>query len=382
MTDQQQWSLFWCKLLYPLIYDERQDVTVYLKEISEQEIIFPNGKLKKPSLATLWRKWRAYRNRGYEGLARQPRQDQGKIRAVDQEILDRAIEIKKDLPSRSAWKINEFLDDYYGKTIAEPTLYRHLRHAGATRRKLEASKKKVRCRWTRNHSNSLWLGDIEYGPNILVDGQARKTYLSTFIDAHSRFIVDARYYLRENTAVLIDNLLRAWSIRGLPRAIHLDNAKIYYSEQLQHACASLEIKLLHRPPREPEPGGLIEKFFQSAQSLFESEVRAGHILNLDQLNQALSAWINVSYHHKPIRETGQTPYERYYKGLQAKRSVDMDVAIRFFMRKAQRKVHGDFSDVSVQGRLYRVDPKLRGDKVIVHWDEFSEMKTVLIYSLR
>ena len=149
-----------------------------------------------------------------------------------------------------------------------------------------------------------------------------------------------------------------------------------------HACASLEIKPLHRPPREPEPGGLIEKFFQSAQSLFESEVRAGDILELEQLNQALSAWINVSYHHKIHRETGQTPHERYHSGLVVKRPVDMDVAIRFFTRKAQRKVHGDFSDVSIRGRLYRVDPKLRGDKVIVHWDEFSDMKTVLLYSLR
>jgi len=142
----------------------------------------------------------------------------------------------------------------------------------------------------------LWVGDIEYGPYVLIEGQAYQTYLSAFIDVHSRYIVDARYYLRENRQILIDNLLRAWEINGLPRAIYVDNGKIYYSEELQHACAGLEIKLLHRPPRQPEPGGIIEKFFQSVQSLFESEVRAGDILDLDRLNRAFSAWLNVSYH--------------------------------------------------------------------------------------
>jgi transposase InsO family protein len=382
MTEPKQLALFWCKLFYELIYEERSDVTAYLEELSQREILFPDGKMKKPSLSTLWRKWRAYRSGGYENLVRQPRCDRGQIRTVDQEILAKAIEIKKELPSRSARKINEYIEECYGKTIAPTTMYRHLRHAGATRIKLEHSTQKVRCRWTRDHSNSLWVGDTEDGPHVLIDGRAYPTYLSGFIDVHSRYIVDARYYLRENRQILIDNLLRAWEINGLPRSLYVDNAKIYYCEELQHACAGLEIKLLHRPPREPESGGIIEKFFQSVQSLFESEVRAGDILDLDRLNRTLSAWLSVSYHQSIHSETGETPHRRYQTGLLAKRQVDMDVAVRFFMKRAARKVHNDFSDISVKGRLYRVDHKLRGDTIMVHWDEFSDLTTVLLYSMQ
>ena len=226
MTEPKQWALFWCKLFYELIYEERSDVTAYLEELSRREIVFPDGKLKKPSLSTLWRKWRAYRNGGYDNLVRQPRGDRGQIRAVAQEILEEAVAIKKELPQRSAHKINEYLAQNYGTTIAPTTLYRHLRQAGATKIKLGQSTQKVRCRWTRDHSNSLWVGDLEDGPHVLIAGQACQTYLSAFIDVHSRYIVDARYYLRENRQVLIDNLLRAWEINGLPRALYVDYGNI------------------------------------------------------------------------------------------------------------------------------------------------------------
>ena len=382
MEDQEKWGIFWMRLLYPVIYEEREDVSAYFKEISQQQVAFPNGEKKKPSISTLWRKLRAYRRNGYHNLKRKQRSDRGGIRAVSQEIIDKAVELKKDLPSRSAPVINDFLLSYYGKEVAESTLYRHLRHASATKIKLGVAKKPVRCRWTRKHSNSLWVGDFEYGPYVLIDGTSHRSYLSAFIDMHSRFVVDARYYLRTNKPILIDTLLRAWSIQGLPMCIYVDNAKVYHSPQLEQACASLEIKLLHRPPRQPESGGIIEKFFQTVQSQFESEVRAGDILDLDRLNRTFSAWLNVAYHERIHRETGQSPKERYQSGMLGKRVVDMETAVRFFMKKATRKVHRDFSDISLEGRLYRVDSKLRGDTIIVYWDEFADGQSVLIYSLQ
>jgi len=383
VENQDQWTLFWCRLLYPIIFEELegQKVTQYMESLSQREVVFPDGKLKKPSISTLWRKLQAYKQGGVEAFNKKPRKDRGKIRATEMEILDRAIEIKKDLPTRSAKIINLVLEQEYGKTIAKSTLYRHLREHGATKQKLGISKKKVRCRWTRDHSNSLWCGDLEYGPYVLMEGKAYRTYLSAFIDVHSRFVVDARYYLRQNTPILIDNLLRAWSIHGLPRCLYVDNGKVYYSEQLETACFSLEIKLLHCPPREPQPKGCIEKFFQTTQSQFENEVQAGSILTLQQLNQAFSAWLNISYHATKHSETDESPLERFNNGLVAKRQIDINTAIRFFMKKATRIVHCDFSDISLQGRLYKVDPKLRGDKIKVHWDEFGDYKTVLLYSL-
>jgi hypothetical protein len=183
------------------------------------------------------------------------------------------------------------------------------------------------------------------------------TYLSAFIDCHSRFVVEARYYFRENLDVLIDSLIRAFSTHGAPKQLYVDNAKIYHANGLKAACYRLDIKLLHRPPKDPPPGGLIERFFQTAQDQFDS------------------------YHKDKHSETGQPPEQRYQKGVTVIRQVDMGRAIESFMQSILRTVNRTFSDVQLSKRFYRVDPKLRGDRVQVKFDPFSTFETVHIYSL-
>ena len=45
-------------------------------------------------------------------------------------------------------------------------------------------------------------------------------------------------------------------------------------------------------------------------------------------------------------------------------------------------MHPDFSDVQLNKRFYKVDPKLRGDKVEVRFDPFGQLDSVEIYSLK
>ena len=143
----------------------------------------------------------------------------------------------------------------------------------------------------------------------------------------------------------------------------------------------MHIRLLHRKVADPSGGGIIEGFFGTAQSPFEAEVRAGEILTLDQLNHAFSAWLAVSYHRRPNDQIGQTPETRYQQGLCAIRHIDMDAVLESFMRRETRRVHPDFCDVQLNGRFYRVDKRLRGDKVEVRHDPFGDGQTVLIYRL-
>ena len=64
-------------------------------------------------------------------------------------------------------------------------------------------------------------------------GRSVKTHLSAWIDCHSRYIVEARYYVRENLDILLDSLLRAWGNHGASRELYVDNAKIYHAKALQ-----------------------------------------------------------------------------------------------------------------------------------------------------
>jgi hypothetical protein len=225
------------------------------------------------------------------------------------------------------------------------------------------------------------VGDFEDGPYVMDGDCAKETHLSAFIDCHSRYVVDARYYYRENLSVLIDSLLRAWANHGASRELYADNAGIYHARALKTACLSLNIKLLHRAVGDPPGGGVIERFFETAQSQFESEVRVGDILTLQQLNQALSAWLEVSYHQRTHSETGQSPRLRYEADKPFTRHVDLQRVLKYFLKREERRVDPDFSDVRISGLFFRVHKDLRRDKVEVRYDPFGDLESVLIYSL-
>jgi len=381
-SKDETWAIFWCSLLHPVLFREIEpdETHRYLKKLSEQDSLFPNGKKRKPSLSTLKRKLTKYREDGFEALARKKRSDRGKPRAVAQEIINKAVEIKRDQPKRSHQTINLFLKDYYNIQIPRSTLYRHLKQHGATQLKLGVVQKKVRCRWTRDQPNELWVGDFSYGPYVLVDGEVQPTYLSLFIDCCSRYVVEGRYYLRQSLDILVDSLLRAWAIHGLPKELYVDNAKVYHANTLKAACYALHINLIHRARGDPSPGGLVERIFGTSQQQFESEVRAGDILTLDELNKAFSAWLNVVYHETVHSETKETPIKLYQEGHNTMHTIDMDYVIKFFMKTETRTVHGDFSDIAINNRFYSVNPKFRGDRVLVRYDPFSNMDKVFIYS--
>jgi transposase InsO family protein len=121
--------------------------------------------------------------------------------------------------------IDQCLKEQYHARLPKATLYRHLKRAGPTRLKLGVAKRKVRCRWTRDQSYGLCIGDFEDGSHVMSEDRAVAPHLSAFIDCHSRYAVETRYYLRENLDILIDSLLRAWSVHGASRKLYLDNGE-------------------------------------------------------------------------------------------------------------------------------------------------------------
>ncbi len=146
-------------------------------------------------------------------------------------------------------------------------------------------------------------------------------------------------------------------------------------------AAQLNIRLIHRGVGDAPPGGLIERFFETAQGQFESEVRTGEILTLDRLNRALAAWLEVTYHQQIHSETGQTPLQRYHQGNRFTRHVNLQEVLKYFLHKVRRTVNETFSDVQLDTLFFQVDPGLRGDRVEVRYDPFSPLETVLLYSL-
>jgi putative transposase len=381
---QEDEAVFWCGLLTPVLFEklDKGEERQRLRELSQREVMFPSGRKRKPSLSTLKRKLKKYRGGGFNAMARKPRSDRGEPRSVPAEVIATAIAAKKEQPQRSPLMLNQILERLHGRTVARSTLYRHLKEAGATRLKLGVTQQKVRKRWTCEHTHDMWAGDFEYGPHVLVEGQSVQSYLSAFIDVCSRYIVAARYYVRQNFDVLSDTLIRGFEVHGVPIRVYLDNGKVYHAQALKRACYRLGAGLIHRTVGDPATGGIIERFFETAQSQFEAEVRAGDLLSLDRLNEAWAAWLEVVYHPSPNSETGQPPQQRYDQRLIAIRQADMEAVAESFLQQAERTVDKTFSDIRLDNRFYKVDPKLRGDRLRVRYDLRGPVEEILLYSLK
>ena len=114
---------------------------------------------------------------------------------------------------------------------------------------------------------------------------------------------------------------------------------------------------------------------------FETEVKLGDILTLEALNKAFSAYLETIYHKTLHSEIKQEPSKFFREKENVKRSVEMSHVIKFFLHQEKRCVHRDFSNISLDGKFYKVNPKFRGDKVIVRFDPFSAMKQLFLYSM-
>ncbi|MBE7547023.1 MAG: hypothetical protein HS127_07805 [Planctomycetia bacterium] len=73
----------------------RRSRPTFSEKLCLQEVVFPNGKRKRPTISTLRRKLNRYRKDGFQSLARKARSDRGASRRFSREIIDKAVELKR-----------------------------------------------------------------------------------------------------------------------------------------------------------------------------------------------------------------------------------------------------------------------------------------------
>jgi transposase InsO family protein len=205
------------------------------------------------------RRWvAAYRKSGFDALVPMERKDKGCSKAISPEVLALAEECRKELPRRSAGLIQEWLRRE-GHVVARSTLERQLRQKGLSGRQLriEAQSGAGR-RFVRVGRNSLWQADIKYGPYLPDPKHPDKklrTYLMVLIDDATRLVTHAEFYDNQKLPILEDSFKKAVQKCGSPKALYVDNGKIFVSTWLQLARGRLNVRHLRTRPFAPESKG-------------------------------------------------------------------------------------------------------------------------------
>ena len=258
---QDEAALLRYQMIAPLLDPEMDDAK---RCQMREEIAVKNG----ISTRTLYRYEAGYRQDQFNGLRpmnREKRRSQALPENYD-EIINEAIQLKREVPRRSVRQIIKILETE-GWTapgvLKASTMQRYLYKAGLGQKQMRRYTEKRETtsrRFCRPHRMELLQGDIKYGPKIrLKDGTLVKTYLSSLIDDHSRYILQSEFYDNERAEIVEDTFHKAILRHGTFDAAYLDNGGQYITEQLMKSCASLGIRLLHAKPRACESKGYDKK---------------------------------------------------------------------------------------------------------------------------
>lgn len=338
-----------------------------------KDICLKNGISRR----TLGRWLTGYSERGFEGLKPASRIP-SKPGIIPESVIEEAIFLRRELPSRSIPQIIEILE-MEGKapagSVKRTTLQERLAERGYSARqmKLYSQSGVAARRFARIDRNDLWQSDIKFGPFITVNGEKRQIYLVCFIDDATRYVVAAEFYDSQDQAVVEDCFRKAILKAGLPRRVYFDNGKQFNNHWMRRACATLEITLLFAKPYSPESKGKVERFNRTIDS-FLDEVSLKHCRTLEDYNKYLAVWLQECYHSREHSSLKTTPEAAYKSSKAALRFAPADVVAKAFKRAELRKVDKS-GCISFRGKKYEVGVAFVGQNVTVAYDH-TDIRTL------
>jgi len=324
---------------------------------------------------TLRRYLEEFRNSGYEGLVKQPKSSKGVSRTITADVMEKAIELRRELPSRSIRRILAILEGeglISKGAIPKSTLSRQMqqRGFGASQIKSEVRQTSGK-RFQKEHRNSLWQVDIKYGPLIPgKNGKKVRTYMLAFLDDATRMIMHAEFYDNQRLPILEDAFRKALLKFGRPQAIYVDNGKIFVSQWFRLACARLNVHHAKAKPYSPQSKGKIEKFNRFVSEFLE-EMTLEPAETLTALNQKFRVWLDEGYIHKKHDSLpDQTPYQAYQADTAKVRFVSQQECHDLFLWEQTRKVDNS-GCFSILGIEYEAGAEYVRKKVDVRYDPFD-----------
>lgn len=312
----------------------------------------------------------SYSEYGIDGL-----KPKGKVpennTVITDEILQEAIRLRREVPSRSVPTIIKILE-LEGKSepgkLKRTTLQRALAKAGYSHEmmKMYQDHGYGSQRFARVHRCDLWQGDLKYGPVLNINGKPQPTYMSCLIDDATRYIIHAEFYGDMEQSIVEDTLKKGIQKFGLARRIYFDNGSQYRTHWMKRACSLLGMRLLYAKPRNPQGKGKQERFNHTVDS-FIDEINVKKPESIEELNRLFNAWLAECYHSRIHSALGVTPEQAFKSDSMPLRYPDEAILATAFLHCETRKVNKSGS-ISFMGKDYDVGIIYAGQQVDVVYD--------------
>lgn len=359
------------ELANPYLKREELRALVRQKAGREHEVPFLG---KRTLTESCLRKWlAAYKTRGMEGLAPNPRRDAGSSRALrpqETALLVAELEGHPDLTATAALKKLQA----EGRIQSHPsssTLSRLVRATGLDRQgRLQAHQQEQTLAFEFFAPLECVQADCMYTVEVSdAKDKRRPAVLLAFLDDATRRILYACFSFSENALAFECGIKHILAAHGRIGRLYADNGSGFVSLQTRRILDILGIVLVHSRPHKPKGRGKIERFFRTVRQQFLSILDCESLASLQDLDMRFHTWLESEYHRSPHRALGgRTPLELWLEKAHLIIPVDPTVNLdELFKHEETRKVHKD-STFTLAGVLYEVDSTLIGEHIHLRYD--------------
>jgi len=334
---------------------------------------------------TLRRYLAQYRNQGFEGL-RPKGKKRAETEAIQPELLEQAILLRREVPGRSISKIIQILE-WEGKArsgqLKRSTLQEKLAERGYSSRhmRMYADTGVAARRFQRQHRNHLWQSDIKYGPYLPIGpgGTKQQTYLVVMLDDATRFVLHGMFYSTLNQGIVEDCFRQAIQKYGVPERVYFDNGSQYRTKRMARICSKLGIRLLYAKPYAPESKGKVERFNRVVDG-FLNEVALEKPQTLEKLNEQFQVWLSECYQNQPhsALTDNMSPSTAYRSDRNPLKFKTPEAITDAFLHVETRKVDKS-GCISFMGKKYEVGLSFLGRTVNVIYDPANITELTIEY---
>lgn len=335
---------------------------------------------------TLRRYLAQYRAKGFDGLKPRGKGRKREKEAIPKELLEQAILLRREVPSRSVSQIIQILEweeKALPGQIKRSTLQEKLTERGYSSRQMRmyTGTGVAARRFQKRHRNMLWQSDIKYGPFLPIgpDGANKQVYLVLFVDDATRFVLHGQFYDTLDQTIVEDCFRKAIQQYGAPEAVFFDNGKQYRTKWMARTCSKLGIRLLFAKPYSPEAKGKVERLNGVVQG-FMNEVALEKPKTLEGINTWFQAWLSECHQNKPHSALGEktSPEVAFRRDRKQLRFVDAEILSNAFLHSEDRKVD-KAGCINFKGKKYEVGLSFIGRIVQVVYDPADIQELTIEY---
>lgn len=377
MTDQEKEkiALFKYGIISPLVSNIAINMSKksFLKILGEKEYQF-EGKTVKIDWKTIESWYYQYMRLGFEGLKPKERNDRGKVRKLDDEVVEIIRYYIERYPRMPATSIHQKLiaDNILNVgDVATCTISRCIKRLKENGNIV--TKQEFR-RYEAEHINDIWCCDTTYSFKVTVDGIKKRMYIIAIIDDASRVVVGCDVFFEDNFINFMSVLKSAITKYGKPKILNLDNGAPYKNGQIELLAARIGLTLHHCEPYKPMGKAKIERWFRTMKDHFMATYHLTSKTTIEEFRKDLLNYV-ISYNNKEHSELKASPFSRFFETNEYPIYLSDEIIEKSFLLEIERKASIDCV-IPINNTEYEVPTKYAGKRIKLRYS--SDFKTVYV----